>query len=79
MTKKDKEDFKNSTKFWISDNIYVDNDVKVRDHGNVTGKHRGSTPRHCNINLKVNPKIPVVFHQLKKYNSHYSRSKQIRS
>ena len=27
MTKEDKEDFKNSTKCWICDNNYVDNDV----------------------------------------------------
>ena len=79
MTKKDNEDFKNSTKCQICDNIYVDNDVKERDHGNVNGKHRGSTLRHCNINLKLNRKIPVVFHQLKNYNSHYPRSRQIRS
>ena len=26
------EDFENSTKCWIYDNIYVDVDVKVRDH-----------------------------------------------
>ena len=31
MTKKDHEDFKNSTKYQICDNDYVDNDVKVRD------------------------------------------------
>ena len=29
---KNNDDFKNSTKCWISDNDYVDNDVKVRDH-----------------------------------------------
>ena len=32
MTKEDNEDFKISTKCWICDNDYVDNDVKVRDH-----------------------------------------------
>ena len=28
MTKKDNEDFENSTKCWICDNDYIDNDVK---------------------------------------------------
>ena len=37
MTKEDNENFKNSTKCWICDNDYVDNDVKVRDHCHVTG------------------------------------------
>ena len=33
-------------------------------------KYRGSTHRDCNINLKLNHKIPVVFHNLKNYYSH---------
>ena len=70
MTKEDNEDFKNSTKCWICDNDYVDNDVKVRDHCHITGKYRGSAHRDCNINLKLNHKIPVEFHNLKNYNSH---------
>ena len=70
MTKEDNEDFKNSTKCWICDNDYVDNDVKVRDHCHITGKYRGSAHRDCNINVKLNHKIPVVFHNLKNYDSH---------
>ena len=54
MTKGDNEDFKNSTEWWICDNDYVDNDVKVRDHCHITGKYRGSAHRDCNINLKWN-------------------------
>ena len=38
MTKKDNEDFENSTKCWIFDNDYNDNDVKVRDRFNIIGK-----------------------------------------
>ena len=70
MTKEDNKDFKNSAKCWICDNDYVDNDVKVRDHCHITGKYRGSAHRDCNINLKLNHKIPVEFHNLKNYNSH---------
>ena len=70
MTKKDNEDFENSTKCWICDNDYIDNDVKVRDHCHITGKYRGSAHRDCNINVKLNHKIPVVFHNLKNYDSH---------
>ena len=42
MTKEDNEDFKNSIKFWICENGYVDNDVKVRYHCHITGKYRSS-------------------------------------
>ena len=67
MTKEDNENFKNSTKCWICDSDYIDNDVKVRDHCHITGKYRGSAHRDCNINLKLNDKIPLVFHNLKNY------------
>ena len=38
MTKEDNEAFENSTKCWISDNDYIDGDVKVRDHSHITGE-----------------------------------------
>ena len=49
LTKEDNKDFKNSTKCWIWDNDYVDNDVKVRDRCHITGKNRGSAHKYCNI------------------------------
>ena len=53
MAKGDNEDFKNSTKCWICDNLYIDTDAKVRDHCHITGKYRGSAHRDCNINVKL--------------------------
>ena len=50
--------------------IYADNDVKVKDHCHITGKYRGSAHRDCNINLKLNHKIPAAFHNLKICDSH---------
>ena len=70
MTKDDNKKFKNSTKCWICDNDYIDKNVKVRDHCHITGKYRGSAHRDCTINLKLNHKIPAVFHNLKNYNFH---------
>ena len=65
MNKKDNEYSKNSIKCWICDNIYDDRDVKVRDHCHATGKYRGFAKRDCNINVKLNHKITVVFNNLK--------------
>ena len=65
MTKKDEKDFENSTKCWISHNVYVDDDVKVRDHCHITGKYNASAHRDCNIKVKLNHKIPVMFQNLK--------------
>ena len=70
MTEYDYEDFRNSTKYWICDNVYVDVDVKVRDHCHVTGKYRGPTHRDCNVKVKLNNKIHVIFHNPKNYDSH---------
>ena len=70
MTKIDHEDFGNSNKCWICDNDYVNNDIKVRDHCHMTGKYRGSAHRDCNINVKLNHNIPVVFYNVKSYDSH---------
>ena len=69
MTKKDNEDFKKSTKCWICSNTYLDDDVKVRDC-HIFGKYRGSVHGDCNINVKLNHKIPVIFHNLQNYDSH---------
>ena len=70
MDKEDNEDLENSTKCWICDNDYINNDIKVRDHCHISRKHRRSAHKDCNINLKLNWKIPVVFHILKNCDPH---------
>ena len=45
----------------------------VRDHCHITGKYRGAAHAACNLKLRLNPKttvIPVVFHNLRGYDSH---------
>ena len=45
----------------------------VRDHCHITGKYRGAAHNACNLKLRLNPKttvIPVVFHNLRGYDSH---------
>ena len=81
MTKEDNENFKNSNNCWICDNDYVDNYVKIRDHCHITGKYRGSSHKDYNINFKLNHKMHVVFHNLKKlwFSSYYARTRQIQS
>ena len=66
MTKENDKDFENSSKCCISHNFYVNGDVKIRDHCHFTGKYKCCLHRDCNISVKLNHKIPVVFHELKK-------------
>ena len=51
-------------------NVKIEN-VRVRDHCHITGKYRGSAHQVCNLNFKLTNKIPVVFHNLKGYDSHF--------
>ena len=70
MTKKDAEDFGDSTKCWICDDVYVDGDVKVRDNCHITEKYRASAPEDCDINVKLNHNISVVLQNLKNNDPH---------
>ena len=73
MTKRGDNDEK-STKCWIWDNNYVDDDVKERDHCYITGKYKGYSHRDCNIRVKLNHKTPIGFPGLKelRFTSYYA-------
>lgn len=43
---------------------------KVRDHGHISGKYRGAAHENCNLNYRCPKTIPVVFHNLRGYDSH---------
>ena len=47
----------------------IDGDY-VRDHCHITGKYRGVAHNACNLKLRLNSCIPVVFHNLRGYDSH---------
>ena len=69
ITPKKERKFQNSTHCHICDKE-LKND-KVRDHDHITGKYRGAAHSACNINYNYkNVRIPVVFHNLRGYDSH---------
>ena len=70
MSAKDKERFQLSNKCWISDKLFDVGDDQVRDHCHITGIDRGAAHWSCNINLKLTKKVPVIFHNLRDYDSH---------
>ena len=70
MSEKDEQVFQSSNKCWICHKLSDVGDNKVRDHRHITGKYRGSAHWSCNVNLKLTKKVPVIFHNLKCYDSH---------
>ena len=66
----EEERFQLSNICWICNKLLDVAADKVRDHCHVTGKYRGAAHWSCNVNLKMSKKIPVIFHDLKGYDSH---------
>ena len=74
MTEVDEQHFKTMDGCHICGERYTDKDVRVRDHCHITGKFRGSAHQECNLKLRIKPenlKIPVIFHNLRGYDSHF--------
>ena len=49
MTKKYHYDLGSSTKCWIYKKEYNQGEIKVKDHGHITGKRRVSAYQDCNL------------------------------
>ena len=77
MTQEDEDNFKNATHCYLCEDKIDDSDhlqrgLKVRDHCHMTGKYRGCAHGLCNLHFNyTNFKIPVFFHNLKGYDSHF--------
>ena len=70
MNEEEKQLFQQSNSCWICKKLIDNDDEKVRDHCHVTGKFRGAAHWNCNINFQSTKKVPVIFHNLRGYDSH---------
>ena len=70
MSEKEKHLFQQCNNCWICEKLIDNDDEKVRDHCHVTGKFRGAAHWNCNINFQLTKKVPVIFHNLRGYDSH---------
>ena len=63
MSEKEEHLFQQSNSYWICKKLIDNDEEKVRDHCHVTGWD-------CNINFQLTNKVPVIFHNLRGYDSH---------
>ena len=70
MTEKEEYLFQESNNCWICKKLIDNEDEKRRDHCHITGKFRGAAHWDRNINFQLTKKIPIIFHNLKGYDSH---------
>ena len=66
----EEEKFQLTSSCWICDKLFDAGDDKVRDHCHITGKYGGAGHWSCNVNLKLSKKVPVIFLNLRGYDSH---------
>ena len=72
MTKEDQEKFLKADSCHICNKKYINKDIIVQDHCHITGKYRGSAHQDCNLNFRLTDKIPLIFHNLCGYDSHFT-------
>ena len=70
MSEEEEHLFQQSNSCSICKNLIDNDEEKVRDHCNATGKFRGAAHWDCNINFRMTKKVPVIFHNLTGYDSH---------
>ena len=71
LSEEEEKQFQSSNTCWICKKLSDNDDEKVRDHCHITGKFRGSAHWSCNINFQLTKNVPVVFHNLRGYDSHF--------
>ena len=71
LTFDEKRGFDNATDCHICEKPFIPTDVKHRDHCHFTGKYRGAAHEGCNLNYTKSHSIPIVFHNLSGYDSHF--------
>lgn len=63
--------FKLSRTCYFCNNGFTEDDFKVRDHCHISGEYRGPAHRSCNVKYRLSMRVPVVFHNLRGYDSHH--------
>ena len=70
LSNEEKIHHKKATTCYVCNCDFTAENRKVRDHCHVLGNYRGAACNMCNLAMKMTKTIPVIFHNLKGYDSH---------
>ncbi|XP_026824313.1 uncharacterized protein LOC113561693 [Ooceraea biroi] len=71
LTRDECEKYNSATHCHICEKPFASDDTRVCDHCHLTGRYRGPAHSNCNLNYKDSYTIPIVFHNLSGYDSHF--------
>ncbi|XP_025162454.1 uncharacterized protein LOC112590375 [Harpegnathos saltator] len=71
LSKEQWETFRNATLCHVCEKSFAKDDTRVPNHCHLTGQYRSPAHSNCNLNYRDSYCIPVVFHNLSGYNSHF--------
>ena len=70
MSEEEEHLFQQSSSSWICKKLIDNDEEKVGDNCHGTGRFRGAAHGSCNTKLQFTKNVPVIFHNLKGYDSH---------
>ena len=70
LSNEEKFHHKKATTWYACNCDFTAENRKVRDHCHVSGNYRGASCDKCNLGMRLTRRIPVIFHNLKGYDSH---------
>ena len=74
MTNEEEQEFETAAECHICGQKCGNKDIRVWDQCHITGQYKGLAHQDRNLKLRINPKqfkIPVIFHNLQGYDSHF--------
>ncbi|KYN27900.1 hypothetical protein ALC57_02694 [Trachymyrmex cornetzi] len=71
LSSEQRETLHSATHCHVCEKPFAPDDNRVRDHCHLTGRYRGPAHSNCNLNYKNSYFIPIVFHNLSGYDSHF--------
>ncbi|XP_071650745.1 uncharacterized protein [Temnothorax longispinosus] len=71
LTEDEKSEFRLATHCHVCGKSFQPEDKRVRDHCHLTGRYRSPAHSRCNLNYRNVYVIPVFFHNLSGYDTHF--------